>query len=180
MTESVPSTPMPTHGGEYAVNVMFLCSHNSCRSQMADGWMRALRRDARIGVASAGIKSGRCIKPKAVEVMAEVGIDVSDHASNSLRKFSADAFDVCVTCCACGGALDGDLAEWKQPPRLFFDWCLDGPDALDPGDLSVYRRVRDETGERVRELLQLLEDELLLARGQTAVAPDAGSMSIDV
>ena len=56
--DAAPQAKAAAWGPEYPVNVLFLCSHNSCRSQMADGWARKLRGDAPIGVASAGIKDG--------------------------------------------------------------------------------------------------------------------------
>ena len=147
-------------GPGYQLNVMFLCMHNSCRSQMADGWMRKLReRDSRVGVASAGIKDGTMVKEGAIRVMAEVGVDLSSFSSNSLAEFSPERFDVVVSCCACGDHLSGPLQAWKQR-KLFLDWSLDGPEKLDPGDYSVYRRVREETREKCAELLALLEEEL--------------------
>ena len=147
-------------GPGYQLNVMFLCMHNSCRSQMADGWMRKLREsDSRVGVASAGIKDGTMVKEGAIRVMAEVGVDLSSFSSNSLTEFSPERFDVVVSCCACGDHLSGPLQAWKQR-KLFLDWSLDGPEKLDPGDYSVYRRVREETREKCAELLALLEEEL--------------------
>ena len=56
---------------------MFLCNHNSCRSQMADGWLRHLRGGASVGVASAGIVGGTAVKPGAIAVMREAGVDIS-------------------------------------------------------------------------------------------------------
>lgn len=148
-------------GPGYQLNVMFLCMHNSCRSQMADGWMRKLRESglSRVGVASAGIKDGTMVKEGAIRVMAEVGVDLSSFSSNSLTEFSPERFDVVVSCCACGDHLSGPLQAWKQR-KLFLDWSLDGPEKLDPGDYSVYRRVREETREKCAELLALLEEEL--------------------
>ena len=140
------------------LNVMFLCMHNSCRSQMADGWMRQLCEVAGvpIGVASAGIKDSQEIKRGAIAVMAEVGIDLSQATSHTLSSYSSDVFDVVVSCCACGNNLSGELETWRHR-TLFFDWNLDGPEKLDPGDLSVYRRVRDETHDKCADLLHLLE-----------------------
>ena len=146
-------------GPGYRLNVMFLCMHNSCRSQMADGWMRKLRETSPVGVASAGIKDGTVVKEGAIRVMAEVGVDLSSFSSNSLTEFSPERFDVVVSCCACGEHLSGPLQAWKQR-KLFLDWSLDGPEKLDPGDYSVYRRVREETREKCAELLALLEEEL--------------------
>jgi arsenate reductase len=65
----------PAFGPAYTKNVMFLCNHNSCRSQMAEGWVRTLR-GAGVGVASAGIVEGTAIKPGAVTVMLEAGVDI--------------------------------------------------------------------------------------------------------
>ena len=144
-------------GPGYQLNVMFLCMHNSCRSQMADGWMRKLRESSRVGVASAGIKDGTMVKEGAIRVMAEVGVDLSSFSSNALTEFSPERFDVVVSCCACGDHLSGPLQAWKQR-KLFLDWSLDGPEKLDPGDYSVYRRVREETREKCAELLALLEE----------------------
>jgi len=62
----VPQSKEIAHGEEYAKNVMFLCNHNSCRSQMADGWMRHLRGEASVGCASAGIVGGTAVKPGAI------------------------------------------------------------------------------------------------------------------
>jgi len=55
--------------------------------------------------------------------------------------------------------LSGEYEAWKRR-TLFLDWSLDGPEKLDPGDFSVYRRVREETREKCAELLALLEEEL--------------------
>ena len=72
------------HGPQYKTNVMFLCNHNSCRSQMADGWLRQLRGDAEVGVASAGIVGGTAVKPGAVEVMREAGVEIWEIAPDDV------------------------------------------------------------------------------------------------
>ena len=86
----------PLYGPSYKHNVMFLCNHNSCRSQMADGWLRALRGDASIGVASAGIVGGTAVKPGAITVMAEEGIDISGFSSDAVRSLHARARETLV------------------------------------------------------------------------------------
>ena len=65
-------------------------------------------------------------------------------------------FDVVISCCGCGSKLDPEhLVAWKQG-EYFFDWALDDPPAIDPGDLSEYRRVRDEIKAKVLEVLDML------------------------
>jgi len=142
------------YGPQYQNNVIFLCNHNSCRSQMADAWLRTLRADKSIGVASAGIVGGTGVKANVPEIMEEVGISgVSDYTSDGLEAFDPGAFDVVISCCGCGERLD---EAWRERPT-FEDWCLDDPPAIDPGDLSEYRRVRDEIEVKVKELMERLE-----------------------
>merc|ERR1712216_933316 len=113
-------------------------------SQMADGYLRHLRGDASVGVASAGIVGGTAVKPGAITVMQEVGVDISSFTSDAVADFTATDFDVVVSCCGCGAKLDPeDKIAWKRQER-FEAWNLDDPPAIDPGDLSEYRRVRDE------------------------------------
>lgn len=147
---------MAAYGPSFKKNVMFLCNHNSCRSQMAEGWMRSLRGDASVGVASSGIVGGTKIKEGAITVMGEAGVDITNQTSDDVADFEADDFDVVVSCCGCGAKLDGaDKIAWKQRP-VFQDWNLDDPPAIDPGDLSAYRRVRDECKSKCEELLSTL------------------------
>lgn len=153
------------HGPEYDVNVMFLCNHNSCRSQMADGMLRSLRMtvgdvgdpDGSIGVASAGIVGGTAVKPGAITVMKEVDVDISKFTSDAIAEYDPNDFDVVISCCGCGSKLDGALSAWKER-EIFEDWNLDDPPAVDPGDLSAYRRVRDETKAKCKELIYKLEN----------------------
>ncbi|CAJ1328620.1 unnamed protein product [Effrenium voratum] len=153
------SKPAPemlkTYGAHYNKNVMFLCNHNSCRSQMADAWLRQLRGSASVGVASAGIVGGTAVKEGAIAVMKEAGIDISEFSSDAMADFKPEDFDVVISCCGCGSKLDGDKEAWKQR-AVFQDWNLDDPPAIDPGDLSAYRRVRDETKAKCQELLASL------------------------
>mmetsp|Transcript_7744 Transcript_7744/g.10790 ORF Transcript_7744/g.10790 Transcript_7744/m.10790 type:complete len:150 (+) Transcript_7744:105-554(+) len=147
---------MAAYGADYKKNVMFLCNHNSCRSQMAEGWLRSLRGDKSIGVASAGIVGGTAIKPGAITVMSEAGVDITNQTSDAMADFKPDDFDCVISCCGCGSKLDGDKEVWKQR-TYFFDWGLDDPPAIDPGDLSAYRRVRDECKAKCEELITMLE-----------------------
>mmetsp|Transcript_127420 Transcript_127420/g.179856 ORF Transcript_127420/g.179856 Transcript_127420/m.179856 type:complete len:457 (+) Transcript_127420:48-1418(+) len=154
-SEAPDSSMSLTWGPQYKFNVMFLCNHNSCRSQMADGWLRTLRGSASVGVASAGIVGGTAVKEGAISVMKEAGVDISSFTSDAMADFRAEDFDVVISCCGCGSKLDGEKEVWKKR-TVFMDWNLDDPPAIDPGDLSEYRRVRDECKTKVQELLDML------------------------
>jgi len=79
------------------LNVLFLCTGNSCRSQMAEGWARHLKRDA-IEPYSAGIEK-HGLNPNAVRVMAEAGVDIAGHKSKTLDDLKDVEFDFVVTVC---------------------------------------------------------------------------------
>ena len=96
---------------------------------------------------------GTAVKPGAITVMGEAGVDISGYSSDAVADFKAKDFDIVISCCGCGSKLDpADKLAWKQQ-RMFADWNLDDPPAIDPGDLSEYRRVRDEVKAKVQELL---------------------------
>jgi arsenate reductase (thioredoxin) len=126
------------------LTVLFLCTGNSCRSQMAEGWARHLRSD-RIEPYSAGIEK-HGLNPHAVKVMAEAGVDISRHSSKSLDDLADVKFDYVVTVCGhahetCpifpGGAKVVHVG-FDDPPKL-------AKDETDPERaLGHYRRVRDE------------------------------------
>lgn len=121
--------------------VLFLCTHNSCRSQMAEGLANHFLGD-RVEAYSAGTEATR-VNPLAAKVMAELGIDLSGHRSKILDEFAGQPFDYVITLC-------GDANE-KCP--LFFGGVkrrhigFEDPSRL-PGSeekvLPEYRRVRDE------------------------------------
>merc|ERR1712066_836138 len=121
----------------------------------ADGWLRALRDEGSVGVASAGIVGGTAVKAGAITVMSEAGVDISGFTSDAMADFNPNDFDIVISCCGCGDKLNGANEVWKTRPT-FEDWNLDDPPAIDPGDLSAYRRVRDEAKAKVQELLEML------------------------
>jgi arsenate reductase (thioredoxin) len=82
---------------EKKLNLLFLCTGNSCRSQMAEGWCRSLKSDT-IDAYSAGIEK-HGLNPNAVKVMAENGVDISTHTSNTLNELDHIDLDVVVTVC---------------------------------------------------------------------------------
>ena len=75
--------------------VLFLCTGNSCRSQMAEGWARALHGE-RLEACSAGVET-HGLNPRAVQVMGEAGVDISGHRSQHVDEFDGVAFDLVVT-----------------------------------------------------------------------------------
>ena len=130
--------------------VLFLCSHNSARSQMAEGFLRALGGD-RFLAESAGTIAGE-LHPLATRVMLEVGIDISAQRSKAIDEL-AGPFDVCVTVCD---------ANCPIPPAAVVQlrWKVPDP-ALASGTederLAAFRVVRDAIGRRVRALVTRLD-----------------------
>lgn len=132
------------------MNILFLCTGNSCRSQMAEGFTRALGGRA-VAVRSAGIEAhGR--NPRAVAAMAEAGLDISGQASSVLTDADLTWADIVVTVC---GHAD-EQCPVLPPDTRRVHWPLADPARAAGRDDEVvaeFRRVRDEIRERVSELL---------------------------
>jgi arsenate reductase (thioredoxin) len=131
--------------------LLFLCTHNSARSQMAEGFLRHLAGD-RFEVASAGTEA-RGVNPLAVRAMAEAGVDISGQSSKTLDRFLDDAWDYVVTVC--------DSANEACPvfPRAAtrVHWSFADPSAAlgsDDERLAMFRRVRDEIKTQITTWLQ--------------------------
>jgi arsenate reductase len=138
------------------VKVLFLCTGNSCRSQMAEGWARHLKPDV-IDTCSAGVEP-HGVDPRAVLVMAEAGVDISGQRSKDILELMDAPLDYVVT--LCGGARETCPTFPGTVQRLHAGF--DDPPALareassDDEALVVYRRVRDE----IRAFVQSLPDGL--------------------
>ncbi|MEP5763720.1 MAG: arsenate reductase ArsC [Halieaceae bacterium] len=138
------------------MNILFLCTGNSCRSQMAEGLCRQLRGDV-IEAASAGIEK-HGLNPSAVKVMAEIGIDISAHSSKTTADLGSIEFDYVITVCdhaheSCPyfPAITAVVhAGFDDPPRLA------ASAATEEEALEHYRRVRDE----IRDYILSLPDAL--------------------
>ena len=128
--------------------VMFVCKKNSRRSQMAEGFARTLGAGV-IEVASSGLEASE-VDPKAQEVMAEIGIDISNQTSKPLSDFNPVDYDAVISLCGCGVNLP---SAWVLR-EVFQDWQLDDPEG-EP--IEIFHRVRDEIKERVALLLTKLE-----------------------
>ena len=126
------------------LKVLFLCTGNSCRSQMAEGWARALRGDT-IEPYSAGIAT-HGMNANAIRVMAEAGVDISGHRSKNVSELADVPFDIVVTVCdhaneSCPlfpGRTKLVHVGFDDPPRLAKSA------ATEEEALNHYRRVRDE------------------------------------
>jgi arsenate reductase (thioredoxin) len=122
--------------------VLFVCVHNAGRSQMAQGWLRRLAGD-RVEVASAGSAPGASLNPVAVQVMAEVGIDIAGEHPKILTVDAVRESDVVITM-GCGDTCP------IFPGKRYEDWDLTDPAGR---DIGVVRSVRDEIRTRVEALL---------------------------
>jgi arsenate reductase len=133
--------------------VLFLCTHNSARSQMAEGFLRALGGD-RFEVASAGTEA-RGLNPLAVQAMAEVGIDISLQESKTLERYQNEAFDLVITVCDAANESCPYFANAKERRH----WSFPDPSAVggdDETQFAAFRDVRDAVHERIeRELLEV-------------------------
>lgn len=127
--------------------VMFVCKKNSARSQMAEGFAKSLGHD-KITVTSSGLESSK-VNPIAIDVMKDVGIDISQQTSDPLSDFQPTDFDIVISLCGCGVNLP---PEWLKQSR-FEDWQLDDP-AEQP---EIFPRVRDEVKSRVEALIKSLK-----------------------
>ena len=140
------------------IRVLFLCTGNACRSQMAEGWARHLKAD-RLEPYSAGIET-HGLDPRAVQVMAEAGVDISGHRSKHLDDLADVDFDAVVTVCdhaheSCPMFPGGTRlvhAGFDDPPRLA-KGAADEDEALD-----AYRRVRDAIRDFVATLPEALAE----------------------
>ena len=126
------------------LNVLFLCTGNSCRSQMAEGWCRHLKGDI-IEAYSAGIET-HGLNPYAVKVMAEAGVDISGHKSKLLTELNGIDFDYVVTVCGHAHETCPFFPAKAKVVHVGFD---DPPklakDLTDEEEkLNCYRLVRDE------------------------------------
>ena len=124
--------------------VLFVCVENANRSQMAEAFAR-LHGGGEVQALSAGSKPSGQINPKAVRFMAELGYDLTRHASKSLDEVTGD-FDAVITM-GCG-----DDCPWV-PAKRREDWALPDPKGMDD---TGYRAVRDDIAMRVRALLASL------------------------
>ena len=142
------------------LNILFLCTGNSCRSQMAEGWAKALKRNL-IEAYSAGIET-HGLNPNAVKVMAEAGVDTSGHKSQHIDEFKDVDLDLVITVCAHAhetcpyfpGNAKVVHVGFDDPPKMARELATQG--ASEEEQLDCYRNVRDEIKAFVETLLEAL------------------------
>jgi arsenate reductase (thioredoxin) len=138
------------------VKVLFLCTGNSCRSQMAEGWTRQLKADV-VEVFSAGIEK-HGLNPQAVRVMAEAGVDISGFRSKTVDELPEQEFDYVITLC---GHAQETCPFFPAKTRRLHVGFDDPPKLAETAQseeeaLGHYRRVRDEIRDYVRNLPEAL------------------------
>ncbi len=140
------------------MKILFLCTGNSCRSQMAEGWVRRLKSET-IEAYSAGIET-HGLNPDAVKVMAEAGVDISGHRSKHVDELKEIEFDYVITVCDHAAEhcpiFPGEAKVlhfgFDDPPRL-------AKEANSPEEaLDCYRRVRDEIKALVEKMPEILKN----------------------
>lgn len=127
--------------------VLFICTHNSARSQMAEGFLRALGGD-QFEAFSAGTEVTE-VRPEAIQAMAEVGIDISGQRSKSLEPYLGESFEWVITVCDRARENCPIFPGAEQAGHWQFDDPSDATGTLDER-LKVFRRVRDEIRGRIR------------------------------
>lgn len=131
--------------------ILVLCTGNSARSQMGEGLFRAELGDA-FEVFSAGTRPS-AVRPEAIAVMKEIGIDISGHRSKSVDEFAGQSFDYLVT--VCDNARDNCPVFPAGAVRLH--WSFEDPDSVrDNQDhrLAAFRRIRDQIRDRVQAFVR--------------------------
>lgn len=138
------------------LKILFLCTGNSCRSQMAEGWTRFLK-NTHFEPYSAGIET-HGLNPNAVKVMAEAGVDISGHRSQHLNEFDDVKFDYVITVC---GHADKHCPIFPGKTKVIHVGFDDPPKLAknartEEEALQYYRRVRDEIRDFVKTLPESL------------------------
>lgn len=132
---------------ESKINVLFVCVENSCRSQIAEAFMR-MRGTDRIDVFSAGSNPSGSINTKAIEVMREYGYDLNTHRSKSVSEIPDIEYDFVITM-GCGDGCPFVKAVRRE------DWSLPDPKSL---PMEKFKAVCDQIGSKVKDLIVEISD----------------------
>lgn len=143
--------------GKVKKKILFLCTGNSCRSQMAEGWARHLKSDC-LEAYSAGMET-HGLNPLAVKVMAEVGVDISEQKSQLVSDLPEQNFNLVITVCS---HADDNCPFFPGPAKVLHHGFDDPPKlaavaVTEEDALGHYRRVRDEIRDFVLTLPMIAE-----------------------
>ncbi|WP_293139862.1 arsenate reductase, glutathione/glutaredoxin type [Okeania sp. SIO3I5] len=127
---------------------MFVCNKNSARSQMAEAFANCLDQNGKFTFVSAGIEESS-IHPLTIQVMSEVGIDISQQTSKRINSFNSQDFDVVASMCGCGSMLP---PEWLMVEE-FQEWQVADPEG---NSIEIFRQAREEVKQQVEYLLMFL------------------------
>jgi arsenate reductase (thioredoxin) len=130
--------------------VLFLCTHNSARSQMAEGLLRAIAGD-RFEAHSAGTEATH-VRALAVRAMDEIGVDITGQESKTLERYLQEPFEYVITVCDDAN----EACPFFPGARNRLHWSLEDPSRAEGSDderLAIFRRVRDEIRERIEQEL---------------------------
>ena len=126
--------------------MLFVYTHNSARSQMAEGLLRDMVGD-RFEVFSAGTEA-TCVRPEAISVMAEIGADISAQESKTLERYLGELFDYVVTVCDDAN----EVCPVFPGARERLHWSFPDPSRAEGEErIAVFRKVREEISSRIRE-----------------------------
>ena len=131
--------------------ILFLCTGNAARSQMAEGLMRAFHGDE-VDVVSAGSRPAGWVHPLAIGALAEIGIDISDAQSKGADQFIDQRFDVVVTVCDSAAQ---DCPLWPGAARIEH-WPIEDPTFGDENGAARFAATRDELRQRIEDLVETL------------------------
>ena len=131
--------------------ILFLCTGNAARSQMAEALARSLHGDV-VDVVSAGSRPAGWVHPLAVRAMAEVGVDIHDAESKSAEQFIDQPFDVVVTVCDSAAQ---DCPLWPGAKRIEH-WPIEDPSVGEGDSSQRFRQTREDLSRRIDELVETL------------------------
>jgi len=134
--------------------ILFLCTGNAARSQMAEGLMRAFHGD-QVDVVSAGSRPAGWVHPLAIGALAEIGIDISDAQSKGAEQFLDQRFDVVVTVCDSAAQ---DCPLWPGAVRIEH-WPIEDPTFGDENGAARFAATRDDLRRRIDDLMETLNVE---------------------
>ncbi|KAI9286723.1 phosphotyrosine protein phosphatase I superfamily [Umbelopsis sp. AD052] len=138
-------------------SVLFVCRHNSCRSQMAEGFGRHLYGTESGApffsrVESAALEGQSKVNPDAIQTMKNLHIDITNQSSKMIDVFSASDFSIIISMCGCGATVP---ESWKQGKR-FEDWNVVDPTG---GSEHAFEAARNEIQDRVKELVASIKED---------------------